>query len=44
MDQRLAAAQTLAKKVAADMKSIDLSAEDGKAPFVFQFISGGRQQ
>jgi hypothetical protein len=44
MDQRLSAAQALAKKVAPDMKSVDLSAEDGKAPFVFQFIAGGRQQ
>ena len=43
MDQRLAAAQTLARKVAADMKSVDLSAEEGRAPFVFQFISGGQQ-
>ena len=44
MDQRLSAAQALAKKVVADMKSVDISAEGAESPFIFQFVAGGRQQ
>ena len=37
MEQRLHAASILSKKIMADMKSVDLSA-DGGSPFVFQWL------
>ena len=41
-DQRIGAAQTLARKILPDLKSIGVSADE-EAPFVFQFFSGTHQ-
>jgi len=40
LDQRITAAQILARKVLPDMKAIEATGSQGE-PFVFQFISGG---